>query len=93
MERFSASTLFDAMNECHKIGEHKTAIIVFAQSNWDTPYPEESRSYSSYSDQWGWDYSKMGNSRIGNCLDGTDMGVRLDWYDWKVECWYWKSEK
>lgn len=91
MERFKASTLFDEMNKCHETGKHKTAIIVFAQSNFTQPYSEESRSYSSYSDQWGWDYTKMGHCRLGSCLDGSESGVRLDWHNWEVEYWYWKD--
>ena len=86
-----ASTLFDAMNNCNVTGEHKTAIIVFSQENWpDKNYSEQSRSYRTHSNQWGWDYSKMGHSRLGDCLDGTEQGVRLDWYNWKIEYWYWE---
>ena len=91
IEKQPASTLFDAMNACHKTGIHRTAIIVFSQENWPSQeYSELSRSYESHSNQWGWDYSKLGNCRLGNCLDGTDQGVRLDRYNWKIEFWYWK---
>ena len=86
-----ASTLFDEMNKCNETGNHRTAVIVFKQSNFKQEYSEESRSYESYSDQWGWDYDKLGNRRSGNCLDGTDNGVRLDYYDWDIEYWYWKE--
>lgn len=86
-----ASELWDAMNQCHVTGKHRTAIIVFKQSNWDKPYSELERSYSSYSDQWGWDSNKMGHCRLGNCLDGIDKDVRLDYYNWEVEYWYWKD--
>lgn len=92
IEKFPASTLFDEMNKCNVTGEHKTAIIVFKQSNFTKEYSLESRSYSSHSDQWGWDYTKMGRRRSGNCLDGSESGVRLDWYNWEVEYWYWKEE-
>lgn len=88
-----ASTLFDEMNKCHETGVHRTAIIVFSQDNWPTKqFSELSRSYASPSDQWGWDYSKLGNCRLANCLDGTDNGVRLDYYNWKIEYWYWKED-
>lgn len=90
-ERYPASTLFDAMNECHVTGKHRTAVIVFSQENFKTEYSELSRSYSSNSNQWGWNYSKIGRCRLGNCLDGTENGVRLDYYNWKIECWYWKD--
>jgi len=28
------------------------------------------------------------NSLFGDCLDGIDLGVRLDLYDWKVDYCY-----
>lgn len=89
-ERLNPEILFDEMNKCHETGNHRTAVIVFKQSNFTQEYSEESRSYRSYSDQWGWDYSKLGNCRLADCLDGTDNGVRLDYYDWEVEFWYWE---
>lgn len=86
-----ASTLFDAMDNCNIMGEHKTAIIVFSQENWpNRDYSEQSRSYRTYSNQRGWDYSRAGSCRFGDCLDGTDHDVRLDWYNWKIEYWYWE---
>jgi hypothetical protein len=87
-----ASTLFDAMNECHVTGNHRTAIIVFSQSNFTDLYCERSRSYASGSNQPGWNYEREGKCRIGRCLDGTEDGVRLDWYDWKIDYWYWEDE-
>lgn len=93
-EKFPASTLFDEMNRCNETGKHRTAVIVFSADNWPGQnYSEEARSYASYSCQWGWDNSKMGNCRIGDCLDGEDLGVRLDWYNCKIDYWYWKNEK
>ena len=88
-EKFSPETLFDEMNKCHETGNHRVAVIVFKQSNFKKEYSEESRSYSSHSDQWGWDYSKSGNCRLADCLDGTDVDVRLDYYDWEIDYWYW----
>lgn len=89
-ERFRPETLFDAMDECNKTGKHRTAIIVYSADNWpEENYTETERSYASHSDQWGWNYDRMGRCRIGNCLDGKDLGIRLDAYDWKIESWYW----
>ena len=90
-EKFSSETLFDEMNKCHVTGNHRTAIIVFKESNWDEPYLLESRSYASHSDQWGWDYSKAGRCRLADSLDGTDQ-VRLDYYDWEIDYWYWQDD-
>lgn len=92
MKNRSAETIWDAMNECHKTGKHRYAVIVFKQSNFEDEYSELERSYRSYSDQWGWSYETLGNCRIGDCLDGTDNGVRLDWQLWEVEYWYWEDE-
>lgn len=87
-----AHTLEPAMNECNVTRNHRTAIIVYDQSNFVYPYPQESRSYASHSDQWGWNNALAGRCRIGDCLDGTDQGVRLDHYNWVVEGWYWEDE-
>lgn len=89
MEKYPASTLFDEMNKCHETGQHRTAVIVFTEDSFKESYSVKQRSYKSYSDQWGWDYSKSGRCRLADCLDGNDNDVRLDYYDWKVEYWYW----
>lgn len=91
IEKRNPTEIWDAMNECHVTGKHRTAVIVFKQSNFTDEYSEESRSYRSYSDQWGWDYDKMGKCRLGDCLDGTENGVRLDWYNWDIDFWYWEN--
>ena len=28
---------------------------------------------------------KISNSLFGDCLDGKDVGIRLDWYNWTIE--------
>lgn len=89
MKKNPASTLFDEMNKCHETGKHRTAVIVFTQDSFTHPYTVKERSYKSYSDQWGWDYRKNGRCRLADCLDGKDADVRLDYYDWEVEYWYW----
>lgn len=92
IKKLSPDTLFDEMDKCNKTGNHRTAVIVFSSKNFPNKnYTEKERSYESYSDQWGWDYSKSGRCRIANCLDGIDNGVRLDYYNWEVEYWYWKE--
>ena len=66
----------------------KKAVIVFKQSNFNKPYSEKERSYEICNGQWGLDSSKMGRCIIGDCLDGKDLGVRLDAYDWEKEYCY-----
>lgn len=93
IEKFSADTLFDEMNKCNVTREHKTAVIVYKQSCFTKELPEKSRSYSSHSNQWGWNYNLMGRQRLGDCLDGTEKNVRLDWFDGEIEYWYWKEDE
>lgn len=58
----------------------KEAVVVFTPESFSREYSEESRSYKISSDAKYFDGSKIGNSLFGDCLDGTDNGVRLDWY-------------
>ena len=66
----------------------KKAVIVYKQENFKKPYTEKERSYEICNGQWGLNSSKMGRCIIGNCLDGLDIGVRLDSYDWKIDYCY-----
>ena len=66
-----------------------SAVIVYASSNWATPYTEEQRSYRVCNNSGKMFFDGMiGNSIYGDCLDGVDLGVRLDCYNWKVERCY-----
>ena len=65
-----------------------TGVIVYKQSNWDEPYTEEQRSYRVCSCNRCFQHGKIANSMYGACLDGTDIGVRLDWYNWDVDYCY-----
>ena len=65
-----------------------TGVIVYKQSNWEKPYTEEQRSYRVSSFNRHFQSGKFSNSLFGGCLDGTDQGVRLDWYNWKVDYCY-----
>lgn len=71
-------------------GEEITAVIVYAQSSFPREYSEQSRSYrvSNFGGKAFFD-GMIGNSIFGDCLDGTENGVRLDYYtDWKIEKCY-----
>lgn len=69
-------------------GKYVNAIIVYSQESYTKPYTEMERSYIVHFEQWGLDPSKMGNSIMGDCLDGEDRAIRLDAYDWKIESIY-----
>ena len=71
-----------------------TGVIVFSQNNFKIPYSTRSRSYQVQSDNKYFIPGLIGASIFGDCLDGTDQGVRLDWYmkasqdPWEVEYCY-----
>ncbi len=66
-----------------------SAIIVYKQSNFNSPYSEHDRSYRIDNLSGKAFFSGMSsNSIYGDCLDGNDLGVRLDCYDWDIEKCY-----
>ena len=66
-----------------------SAIIVYKQSNFNSPYSEHDRSYriTNMSGKAFFD-GMISSSIYGDCLDGNDLGVRLDAYDWDIEFCY-----
>lgn len=69
------------------------AVIVFKQESFNKEYSELSRSYAVCSETKYFQPNMGGNSLFGNCLDGSERGVRLDWYiygdkPWRVEYCY-----
>ena len=66
-----------------------SAIIVYKQSNFTSEYSEHDRSYRIDNLAGKAFFDNMSsNSIYGNCLDGNDIGVRLDCYDWDIEKCY-----
>lgn len=68
-------------------------VIVFTYDSFNKPYTETERSYQTDSDQKTFFPNMISNSIFANCLDGKDLGVRLDWYmggkdGWKVDYCY-----
>lgn len=92
MEKLTYAELkerFCEHNRNHRGEKPLTAIIVFSQSNWkEIEYSERQRSYKVRSDCWGFMDGKISNAVYGDCLDGIDLGVRLDWYKWEPDYCY-----
>ena len=65
--------------------QDKYVLITYKQENFDKEYNEQSRTYLVGSYNKCFQSGKIANSMFGSCIDGTDKGVRLDWYNWKVE--------
>ncbi|MDE7242527.1 MAG: hypothetical protein K2O18_00915 [Oscillospiraceae bacterium] len=60
--------------------EDLTAHIIFTADSFAEPYSLLSRTYSFNSNNNGFWPDKFSRSIFAYCLDGTDQGVRLDWY-------------
>ena len=65
--------------------EFEYVDITYLQENFDKEFTEIQRTYRVYSENNYFDSEKISTSIFGSCLDGTDDGVRLDWYNWKIE--------
>lgn len=80
---------FDYLVENYKRWDK--AVIVFTEDSFNKKYPVESRSYEVFSDAKYFDPLMISKSLYGYCLDGSENGVRLDWYmfnDWKIDYCY-----
>lgn len=70
-----------------------SAIIVYSQSNFGKPYTEQQRSYriNNFGGKRFFD-GMLGNSIFGDCLDGAEELVRLDYYSrWDIERCYFEE--
>lgn len=99
MKKLTLSQLYDAFykfNEEHHItsqfeGPSINGVIVYKESNWETKYSLESRSYVVNSGNKSFIPSMGGNSIFGSNLDGTDKCIRLDFTGWEVDYCYLKE--
>lgn len=73
--------------ECQE-NSNLQGVIVYKACNWDFPYSETDRSYRVSNANRMFQPGKISNSLFGDCLDGRDVGVRLDWYNWEVDYCY-----
>lgn len=67
-----------------------SAVIVFTQDSFNKEYSETSRSYQVSLANKYFLPNQAGNSLFGNCLDGSEDMVRLDYYltSWKIDYCY-----
>ena len=76
---------FQEMKEQFMDKEDKYALITYKQDNFEKEFSEQSRTYMVSSNNRCFETGKIANSMFGSCIDGTDVGVRLDWYNWRIE--------
>lgn len=69
-------------------------IVVYKQGDYfKQEYTETERSYRVSSDNKYFIPGQIGQSIFANCLDGIDVGVRLDYYkNWNVDYCYMEDE-
>lgn len=80
-------------HEQQKNAEYIEAVIVFKQGDYfKQEYTEVERSYKITNDCKYFKWWMCGSGLFGNCLDGTDLGVRLDHYikecGWEIDYCY-----
>ena len=91
---------FKAYNELNGISYGDTkhaelkAYIVYKKCNFTLDYSEAERTYviTNRSGKAFFKTPSGSRSIYGNSLDGSDKGVRLDIYDWKIEYCYFNTE-
>ena len=102
MKKITWAELCEAMRDfneshgyhCKGVEKHLKGVVVFKAESWNRPYTEIQRSYEFTNDNKAFLPNQCSNSIFADCLDGTDNGVRLDWYmhdpkmPWKVEYCY-----
>lgn len=97
MEKLTFERFRDIMSQHNKTSKgrqaSRTGVIVFKQDSFTQVYTETERSYR-VSSQCNMFNARFSSSLFGSCLDGTESGVRLDWYmfadknPWQVEFCY-----
>ena len=88
MEWGDIITLFREYNKAYPNAKPLTAYIVYDASNWNKLIYETARTYAVNSWSNLFFNGKISTSLFGDCLDLSESGVRLDWYNWKREKCY-----
>lgn len=67
-----------------------SAVIVYKQSNFTKPYTEAERSYRITNVCGKAFFNTISGSRSiwGDSLDGKDINIRLDYYNWDIDYCY-----
>lgn len=98
MKKITFAELRDAMfkfneeNPNEQFNSKLTGVVVFTEDSFSAPYTEKERSYRVDNSQKAFRSNAISNSIWSDCLDGKDLGVRIDLYmadgGWKVEYCY-----
>lgn len=85
------------MFEAHEEGKVLHGGIIFTADSFSKEYSELSRTYLFTSNAKAFNPKASGYSIFANCADGSEDGVRIDYYmkseGWKVEKSFIEMEK
>ena len=85
---------FDELRNMGLENQWEEAVVVFKQESFTENYTEKQRSYEVSSSDKYFTKGMLGSGLHGDCLDGKDLGVRLDQYihaekgAWQVDYCY-----
>lgn len=88
---------YDYFQQHPEIGQFNDApevIVTITKDSFKEEYSELTRSYRFILSQKYFLPGMGGNSIFAHCLDGSEMGIRLDYYlfnSWKIENVYMQS--
>lgn len=72
---------FGELTEFLRENHNRNGVIVIKNGPyWNKAYPLESRSYKVSGQDNYFQDGKISNAILGFAIDGSDDGVRLDWY-------------
>lgn len=77
MEKITWKELTDYLYNNHN---GKGVVVIKNNPTWKKEYPEKERSYLVHGDNNYFNPEKISTSIWADALEGTDKGVRLDWY-------------
>lgn len=88
MTKMNMNDFTNAMTKSRANGQ-TFGVIVFSQDSFMNEYGLKARSYRVSNMEKYFNPEAIGSSLFGNCLDGSDNGVRLDYY---MKMYGWKPE-
>lgn len=92
VEKISFKEMCDVFKKQNEVNdfEKEYGVIVFTKESFDKEYSVIERSYQVLSKCKFFNNKMLGNSLMGDCLDGKDYNVRLECYldDWEIDYCY-----
>lgn len=92
LQKLTFEEASDLCWKANKEGKTISVVAVISKDSFEQNFTELERSYKFTNDNKRFKSHCIGNSIFADCLDGKDLGVRLDWYifggGWVVDYCY-----